>query len=599
MDLSNNFMSQFSPNALGDFGDPFMLPSNEYFPDRADNIFDFCAYLFTINSAYRRVSERVVSHFITDIDFQGKTGDQRERKHFYSILRDSVQVFGAMKQLGMDWSAYGNGLAWLFFPFARNLVDNRDPTSPKEWALSNFEKYGEVKYISSSMEYDVVDPLTLHQPAASRPRVRFKFRDRWTLDLSKIRVVLLNPRHVTLEWAEFAMETRYTMRVPPKLVAAVNNNNLWTINRTPIGILRAISENKDFRFDDDQIFHLKSPYLTGVSEGAWGIPEPLLMYRELHQLQVYRKTDEAIGLDRMLPLRMFSPGVTKADTGETTINALLGEWEYQMEDLIRRKRRDPFAIHALPFPVTYQEFGGDGRQMSPKDLIEWQTNNMLDAAGYPAELFKGSMQVQQIPTAIRLFENAFMHLHRGFNNFLVWVARRIQSHALLETLEVSLRSPRVADNLEKQPIYMQLAAGGEFPRQLALRDVGVEDPVEAFRQRVREDIDFDKVRNEESRNYEREQQLGSMNDQVAQQNGGVGGMPASATAALSPLDIMSQAEEEAKRIVQLPGAQRRQEYQSIDSSNPNLGAMVRKKVKEYEAQAESQGRAQLQSGGGA
>lgn len=410
---------------------------------------------------------------------------------------------------------------------------------------------------------------------------------------------MLDPRYLTLEWSDFSLETRYTLRIPPKVRSAVANNDLWVINRTPIGILRAIKEGKDFRFDENRIFHLKAPYITGVSEGAWGVPEVLLSYRELHQLQVYRKVDEAVGLDRMLPLRMFSPQVTTNNVGETTLTALLGEWESQMGELIRRKRRDPFAIHALPFPVNYQEFaGGDGRQLAPKDLIEWQTNNMLDAAGYPAELYRGTLQVQQIPTTVRLFENAFNHLHRGFHNFLVWVVRSLQEHATMETVEVALRSPSVADNIERQPIYLQLAAGGEFPRRLALRDIGVDDPEEAFRERVREDIAIDKIRNEESQIYERERQLGSMHDQVAmQQQGAAGGMPASATAALSPLDIMSQAEEEAKRIVQLPGAQRRQEYQAIDSSNPNLGAMVRKKVDEYEAQAESQGRAQLQGGG--
>lgn len=589
-------MSQFTPNALGDFGDPFLLPSNEYFPDRADNIFDFCAYLFSINGAYRRASERVVSHFVTDIDFEGATGDRRERDNFYQLLRDSVQIFGGMKQLGMDWASYGNGLAWLFFPFARNLVDNRDPSSPKEWAISHFEKYGPVKYNASDMTYTVVDPLLVDRPVSQRSTVTLPFRDRWTMDLNNIRIAMLNPRYITLEWAEFSLETRYTMRMSPKLLKAVKDNNLWAINRTPIGMLRAIAESKDFRFDEGQVFHLKAPYITGVSEGAWGIPEVLLMYRELHQLQVYRKTDEAIGLDRMLPLRMFSPAVTRSEIGETTLDTVMGDFEYYMEDLIRSKRNNPFAIHVSPFPVTYQEFAGDGRQMSPKDLIEWQTNNMLDAAGYPAELYRGTLQVQQIPTTLRLFENAFMHLHRGMHNFLKWVVRRIQEHASLETLEVALRTPRVADNLEKQPIYMQLAAGGEFPRELALRDIGVTDPAEAFRTRVREDIEFDKIRKQEAADYEREMQLGSMSDQVAAQAGGQS-MPASAAGALSPLDIMSQAEEEAKRIVALPGAQRRAEYQAIDSSNPNLGAMVRKKVDEYEAQAESQGRAQLQGGG--
>lgn len=597
LDFSPAFGSQFAPNALGDFGDPFLLPSNEYFPDRADNLFDFCAYLFSINGPFRQASSRLISHFITDIDFQGRVGDKRERDDLYLLLRDQIQIFMAMKQIGIDLAAYGNGLAWIYFPFERVLVDNRDPSSPKEWALSNFEKFGEVKYHPIDMTYNVVDPTKLHLPVASRPKIDLPFRDRRTMDLSKIRIKPLNPRFITIEWAEFSMESRYTMELSPKLKQDINNNRLWQINRTPRGILQAHAEEADFRFEPGKVFHLKAPYITGVTEGAWGIPEVLLSYREIHQLQVYRKADEATGLDRMLPLRFFSPAMINNNIGETTITTVMGDWENQMQSLIRRKRQNPFAIHALPFPVTYQEFAGDGRQMSPKDLIEWQTNNMLDSMGYPSELFRGTLQVQQIPTTIRIFENAHMHIPRGLHNFLTWVTRSIQEHAGLQALEVSLRQPRHADIAERQAILFQLAAGGDFPSELALREIGVDDPIEAFRMRVREDIEKDKIRNEESAIYQREQSMGSLYDQMSQD--AAGGMPVSAGPALSPLDIMSQAEDEAKRIVTLPGVQRRQEYQAIDANNPNLGAMVRKKVDEYEAQAESQGRAQLQGGGGA
>jgi hypothetical protein len=492
--------------------------------------------------------------------------------------------------------AYGNGFAWMHFPFNRYLVDMRNPDHPREWALENFESYGEVRYVHDKAMYEVVDPLTVTKKEKDRKRIMLPIRDRVVQDLEKVRVIRLDPRDVTLRYSRWADQSEVILRFDADFINDIKNSRLYQINSTPLGMLKAIAENKDFLFDPEEIFHLKAPCISGISNHGWGVPEVLANYRELHQVQVLRKIDEAVGMDYMLPFRIFSPNMSAAGIGDSAYYMLLGQWEQKVKNLIADRRKTPFAIHAMPFPVQYDEHGASGKQLSPKDNLEYQINTMLDGMGYPSELFHGTLQVPQIPTTLRLFENAFQHLFRGFHNFLRWNTKKIQRYGSLEEISVVLEPPRMADNLEKTPMFLQLAAGGEMPRSLALRDFNIDDVAEMYRRRKEEDADMQRIDIELEQKLQREQQLGSLSEQILAEQGAAGGAPGGA--GLTPLDTMREIESEAQAIVQMPQGAAQQRWEQLRQGDPNFYAMVKQKAEEYRRGAESQGRASLKGGGG-
>ncbi len=591
--LDSGLSSGLLPYKNRQFSDPFMLPSNEHFPTRMDNMWDWCAHLWYINALYRQASKRVCSHFITDIEFRGDAGDDRERRFLKEYLYDQLQIKRILLRLGAEWAAYGNGFAWTYMPFNRYLVDQRNSDHLREWPLENFSKMGEVRYNHKTMTYTVVDPLTLGQPEKKRKTIDLPFRDRVTMDLERIKVILLDPRQVTLNHSFWSDETSVIWRFDQEFLSDIQQNRLHQINGTPMAMLKAISKDEDFAFHPGEVFHLKADSITGVSNMGWGFPEVLANYRELHQLQVYRKIDEAVGLDYMLPFRMFSMTDNPQGT-DGAMRYLLGSaFEQQAERIIANRRANPFAIHAAAFPMKYDEYGGNGKSLVPHENLEWQTGNVLDAAGYPAELFRGSMAIQQIPTALRLFENSFIHLSGGFDLFVKWITKRIQRHASLEDISVYLAPPSIANNIEQLPMFFQVAAGGEIPRDYPWRHLGIDDPEAAFRQRKLQDASFQRIEQEVADKVQREAQMGSMSEQVA--NGAAGANPA-AGGNLTPLDTMRQAEQEAQTIVQMdPGSQQRQ-WDTLRAGDPVYYALVKQKSEEYRRGAESQGRASLRQG---
>lgn len=583
------------------FHDPFLLPSNQTMPTELDSALDFCLYLYYMNPQYRRASIRIVSHFVTDIDFEGETGDEKERDQLYDFLTQQLDVFGMMLEMGEEWATYGNAFSRIHFPTDRFLVDNEK--AGVHYSLDAYQTE-DIKYIWKEMKYEVPDLKMAHMPVKQRKKVKLSFFDQPSKDLSRIRLRKLDPRYITLRHSFISGRTTCIYKFDPEFLSQLKKGMPWQANETPIPMLQAIANEQEFEFHEGRVYHVKAPTISGVSNFGWGIPEVIANYRSLHQLQVYRKIDESVGLDYMLPFRVFSPelGNVAQDGLKQMISA---KWRSNVDELIKRRRADPFAMHAFPFPINYQEFGAEGKQLAPKDLIEFQTNDMLDAMGYPAELHRGTLAVQQIPTTLRMFENSFHFLHRHFSNYLKWVTRQVLDYLGSEQIGVKLQLPRMADDLEARHIYLQLAAGAEIPREVAYKPFGIDDPVEAVKRRMQEDIEIQKEQSKLQADFEREQTLGSMDAilgaeaeaQAGEQAQG-GAAPSGAEAGgTTPLDIQQQAEEKANVLVQEDTGVVQRELANLKTSNPTLHALVKEKMEQIRGQAESQGRASLKGGG--
>lgn len=571
------------------FSDPFMLPSSDSIPTELRSALDFCLYLYYLNPLYRRASIRVISHFVTDLDFTGKNGDEKERDNLKEFLVNQLDIFGMLLEIGQEWATYGNGFCRLHLPFDRVLVDHRSGKYA-EYALSIFGN--DAKYDYKTMLYDVPDPHTFDKPKDKRGRVKLTFLDRPSRDKDRIKLRKLDPRQVVLQHSFLSGKTQIIYRFEPEFLNMIKNSIMYQVNETPMSMLKAMSLDQDYLFKEGQVFHFKAPTISGISNYGWGMPETIANYRHIHQLQVLRKIDEVVGLDYMLPFRLFSPE-SSTKTNDPMQYMLMTRWGSEIKEIIKRRRTDPFAMHALPFPVTYQEFGAEGKNLAPKELVEYHNNVLLDAMGYPAELFKGSLQIQQVPTAVRLFENSFHFIHRNFDNIVKWVTQRILAYTGQENIGISLQLPRLADDLERQRVYMQLAAGAEIPRSVAYAPLGIKDPVEAAKQRAEEDLEIAYEQQKLQEAYERKQTVGSMDavvNAMGQQQGSspAGDQAAPGTQNVTPLDNQQKAEEQAQKWLQMPVGQRKKDMESVKASNPDLHAMAKQKMEEMRSEVSSQ-----------
>lgn len=611
--IENELRSQFASNvrfggANGQtpFEDPFLMDSAQYMPRSMDNVWDYCFFLFHMNGSFRQAVRRVVSYFLTDVEFTGEnTGDDKEQRKFKEILVDQIDIFGVLFKAGMEYGCYGNSFLRRYFPFERVIIDKRSGHT-KEYALSMLEQLGPVKYNYKEMLYEVADPTDNPKGGSTRKRIKLPFRDKPSKDVTKMCVDNLDIRDIILVPSLMGQQTRIIYRFSQDFLFKVHNGDPFHVNSVPIEFLEAISKNEDFLFHPGQVFHLKAPTINGLRNNAWGIPETLANYRTIHHLQVLRRIDEAVGLDYLLPFRVFTPEPSAAASG-ALYDSLFGTFKSEMTELIARRRANPTAIHAAPFPIALQELGGTGKNLVTADLVKVHTNQLMEEFNIPAEMYTGQMQLQNIPTAIRLFEKSWGFLYWNFNQLLKWVADGVQDVRREHRFSLQLEKSVMADDLEERQAYMQLVAAGEISRARAYRTFNIEDPIEEKRKRLREDLEIEKDKSKLQQNFDQEMQTGNIGQQPPPgasggggapppQGGGYGNPPQGAN--VTPLDVVAEADQIAQQMLQIPdNGTRSKELQKLKATRPDLHAMVKQKMEEYRAQGASQGRKQVGQGG--
>lgn len=571
------------------FDDPFLLPSSQYIPTGFTETMDFCQFLYYLNPLYYRASERIISHFITDFIFPGN-GSSDEKDKFYDYLVYDLDLKNKLKEMGNEERCYGNAFYRIYYPFQRWLFDDKNSV---KYLLSSFREE-DIKFDLKTMTYEVPDRSLLKKlkdtQESNLPKVKLRFRDFKLLDRTKIKILKINPREIILRKSFFSDKIDYIWRIPSSIRENIKQGVIHQVNDTPISIINAVVSDKDYMFNDNAIFHFKDTCISGVTEGGWAFPITMAMFRLLYQAQVYKKIDETVAVDYMLPFRMFSPPQSTSPN-DTTSNLLNKMWNSHIQKAIDVRRKDKFAMFGFPFPVNYQEFGAAGKSLSPKDLIEYVNTELLDASGYPAELFRASLQIQQVPTAIRLFESTFWFIHVGMNKFVQWVSKSISSFLDEPYIEVGLEKPSLADNIDKQNILMQLGMQGEIPRSYFMGSLGVSDAVSAKTERMEEDMEIEKKVMELEEQFKKEMESRQAAGSIPSGDG-MGNVPEEG--GVSPMDVEEQANAKAQEWLSLPVGERRKAMEAQKGQNFNVYTMAKEIMEQMRRQGASDGRAAVE-----
>lgn len=147
--------------------------------------------------------------------------------------------------MGMEYFIYGNSFAMVYFPFNRYLVDRRNGKY-REYSVTQFGD--DIKFDLDTMTYEVPDP-SQPGPLEARRKVKFGFKDFRCTDPKKIKLRIIDPRRMILHMNYASGTIDYIWKFDEFFIADVRaGDKIWQINETPIGMLEAIRDNKDYKF---------------------------------------------------------------------------------------------------------------------------------------------------------------------------------------------------------------------------------------------------------------------------------------------------------------------------------------------------------------
>jgi hypothetical protein len=606
----------WSPNSSAMFPDPFCDMSSLAMPESITYANRWCEYLMFANGTYFRALDRVLSYFITDIELSGiEDDDEKERIDEFLHSTDGLDVLDDIHTAGLNYMVYGNDFSSVIMPFRRYLSCKK---CGFELPLKNVYNGTEFKFKWADYDFNATCPKCQY----SGP---WNHVDRRSGESGPLRVKHWSPHEIELLWDPYTDDVSYIWKIPEDYRKMIREGHLFHLERANWEIIQCVKNNTHLRFDKDVLYHMKESTLAGVRNRGWGISRVLANFRQAWYVQVLHRYNEAIALDYVIPFRLITPapGPGSSDTArDALLNMNMGGYMSQVQRMIRERRKDPAGWNTLPFPVEYQALGGDATQLAPRDLLDQGIEILLNNVGVPVELYKGSLQVQSAPAALRLFESQWSHLVHSLNGYIGFLMKRLGQLLNWQSATARLEKVTHADDLQRQMSKLQLMMGGQVSQQTGLRSIGVD-----YFDETRRKMEEQKFEAEESNEAQEDMEQSAMMGQMAAQPqpgqpgdpaaggaappggappggapaggmppgtaGAIAGMPTQPNQPTTPADMLSKAQTIAQSILGMPEAQKDSELIQLKKQDPTLHSLVTSQIEDIRRQAQTQGGAML------
>ena len=549
-----------------------LLPTNIY------DAFTISEYMMTTTPPFASVTNRVVRYFLTSISITGASGANKEK--YEKFIRRQLHLLDRLGEIGNDLLVYGNSFVSVYLPFERIL------TCPKCGT----------RYMARKIDYRF-DPRTMTFSGKCYrcgDRVTFNRIDHPSPDQSRICLRRWNPKRFELRVHPVSGKTEYYYRLDEdKLVSHITSGKVvdrFYIDEAPWDFIEACCTRTGigtplFKFKDESVLHIKVPALAGIEMYGWGMP-PLLPYLKLaYYVQLMRRYDEAIAMDYIIPFRVISPSPQNNVDGQDALTmASMRGFVAAMQAMIERKRKNITDVQIAPYPINYQMLGGEGKNLAPKENLQQAMTDLINALGYPEDMYTGKLTMQTAPVAIRVFEKQYQFMVDGFNDVVDWTLDKIARHLHWDDITGNLQTTTLADDIERKALLLQAAAAGDISKGTAYRTAVDVDFMDEQKKVVTEQQQIQNI-----------QQRAMMAQQAQQLNGGpqgdeadAAGVPGGSVGA-TPGDVRAQAEAYAQQLLSMPDSQRRGMLIKIKQSNPTLHDQVIGIMNDIRSQARSQG----------
>lgn len=587
------------------FPNPWLDYASLEMPKNLVNVLQWAEFAWHSNGTYRMACERVVRYFLTAIEIEDVDDEAADK--YKNFLNNTLHAMEQLAVLGDDFIAYGNSFSSLMAPFERFLAC---PACHMERPIEK------VSYqFTKDFKFQGVCPGCGRKGEYSR-------RDRRSTNDRDFRIMRWSPHYMVIQYNQLTHDVEYRYRFPDYIKRKFKEGDKFLLRTTPWEMVDAIRQDKLFRFDNDKIYHMKEPTLAGVRSVGWGVPRLIANFKQAYYVQVLHRYNEALAIDYIVPFRLLTPKGNGSAVADPLLHQNLGITKTQVIEMLAEHRRDPATWHFMPFPMEYQALGGEGMQMATHELISAGNDELLNGMGVPADFYKGTLQLQVAPTALRLFQQTWPQVPSAYNGWLTWAIRQIATIKNWEPGSARMQPVTLADDLEKKQILLQLSAAKEISKGTAYSPLGIDVREEQRRifDELRQQSDLERdFQNEQVERQKIEEQLAAV-----EQGGGMGGMPpggmpagsamptggampmaggmpmgtGSGGSAMTPQQMIAQAEQLAQQLVSMPYEARKSQMLQLKQSDEALHALVKSKMEQLRNSAANQGKQMLQQSQG-
>ena len=611
-------------------GNPFQTYSNAVWPNTMKECLEWASYLYNRNAFYRKAIQNVVRYFINGLnitqkaDIEDVSPEKVEMGKF--LFEEKYKIIDLVRKAGEEQAAMGIVFISAVRKQARYL---KCPKCGRITLLSKMRKDIDYKF----KNFEFVGVCGNHECKSNGRQIVFSRYEGAPLDEEKIYFKIWPQEDIRIRYNQITGTCKYYYKIPEAEAQAIRSGDDIYLEDTPWEFIEAVRDNGYLLLDPAKLLVLKNDTLSTFDKlyKGWSAPLFLPSFPQILQSLLLDRFNEAVVMDYIVPIRLISPPAgalnAGADQNRTPINGAM--FRNQMLSMINGSRGNPAQWVVSPTPVQYQMIGGEAKNLTPTDMLEWRNAQMMSNMNIPMEFRQTSFQMVSNTMGLRMFERMWYPFTSNLDACAQWAADQIclveQKDPFIVTVN---KTSFVEDDMNKQQ-RMGLAAQGAISQTTGLKAIGLEFEEETKLKMSEEQRLAELNREQATRNGNEEGimqamslppggMMQAMNQQQmameAAQGGGGAGAPAAPAAPGAPMppmgggapmggapdtgrmdDLMTQAEQIAGQIWNSP--ERGSVLRQLNGQNQALHDMVVGILERQDRQAMAQGLAQAKQQG--
>lgn len=510
---------------------PFLDPASQAIPQNWREIYQWGRLVLMRSPEFMDAHRKLFSYFATDLEITSADADDQSMstsdiKGWRSTIEDKLAYKLTLLELGVSVALFGSAVMTLQNRYYRQLVCPHPSCGRITDMLRGAESEGiDFKYQANK--------FTFRCPAPNCPnkgqRVAAIVKDWSRRNPEDMRLKIWPADEISIDHYLWSGRDEVYWKIPEHYKQAVRKGHLETLAEADLDVLEAIQKNTLFKFFSDRVFHAKELTIAGAQVRGRGIPRSLLLAPQIWHLQVLRHQNQVLSMDYLVPLGFFSLD-ENSRSGEysgpaSSVNP--NQFAQDMRNMFAEHRRDPTQRFAVNYAVRYQIAGGEAAQLVPVPMIAAAKEDIYDGSGVPLEMYRGSLNIQVMPVAARLFESSQQAIPAMYNGAAAFVGRRVAEEMAKPRVEVKHSRSSVVSDMQRVQLLLQGRQIGDISKHTLYSSYNID--VDFERSRLLDEQLEDARAQKEFQEKLEDEQLVDMLKQVPpppEQQGGEAGAPA-------------------------------------------------------------------------
>lgn len=434
----------------------FFSPSNWTMPKTIKEMYRWCRYLFFTNATIGPIIRKKAAYVITDLVYS--TTNNNIKNIWKELLEKHLRIKEFEYKMLLDLEVYGVAYMSVVYPFERYLVcphckhENLLRDVPR-WSYNGSNFVGTCKNCSAQTSMEVKD-----KPIKNRTRIKLQ---RWF------------PQQIKVNKNPITGTVKYTLVIPQWLKKRIKDpkvNKIY-VEDTPKEFLEAIKRDMDIELDPDNVYSLKNESISH-DDDSFPMPQLLNVMKDAWLHQTYRRSQEAIALDHILPMTMLSPSPTAGGISPH-MNTDLRQWQNKIKNYISRWRRDQNSIFTVPFPMQSTQIRGDAQALNVHNDVNQIRQGIAGGLDVPQDFLYGGLTWSGGNVTLRVLENLLIGKLSQINSFLEdWLIPRLSRYCSIRRIDIHHTDFKMADDVQQKQIALGLRQTNTISDQTTIEELG-------------------------------------------------------------------------------------------------------------------------------